>query len=182
MRPARPHKNYCSLIPHSCSDFPSQESAFFFSEAATALQWGWLSDRFGRRPILLLGPLGLTFAMLRFGYSTSFWPMVWSRCMQGIFNGNIGAYLARQARTRHSKFYRCFKNCPSGGWCVQVKSDRTKLDLVVQLTDSSNIGDAFAMIPLMWSVGSTIAYVSSLFPLVLVNSRPSFIARLLAAC
>lgn len=40
--------------------------------------------------MLLLGPLGLMFAMFKFGYSTSFWSLVWSRCLQGAFNGNIG--------------------------------------------------------------------------------------------
>lgn len=39
----------------------------------------------------MIGPLGLTFAMLKFGYSKSFLSMVISRCFQGVFNGNIGA-------------------------------------------------------------------------------------------
>ncbi|KAF7762283.1 hypothetical protein Agabi119p4_8876 [Agaricus bisporus var. burnettii] len=98
------------------------ESTFFFTETITVFHWGWLSDRIGRRPVLLLGPLGLTFAMLWFGYSTSFWPLVFARCFQGIFNGNIGV-----SKT-----------------------------IMVELTDKTNVGDAFAMMPLMWSIGSTI--------------------------
>ncbi|KAG5653633.1 hypothetical protein H0H81_011735 [Sphagnurus paluster] len=98
------------------------ESAFFFAEAFTVFQWGRASDRFGRRPILLLGPLGLSIAMLIFGLSNNFWTLVVSRCMQGVFNGNIGV----------SK------------------------SVMAELTDSTNIADAFAMIPLMWSFGSTI--------------------------
>jgi MFS family permease len=70
--------------------FSSQQSTFFFAETITVFHWGWLSDRIGRRPVLLLGPLGLCFAMLGFGFSTSFWPLVWARCLQGVFNGNIG--------------------------------------------------------------------------------------------
>ncbi len=71
---------------------------FFFAEAATVFQWGWLSDRIGRRPVLLLGPLGLTFAMLKFGVSDSFWSLVWTRCFQGMFNGNIGMLYFNKAR------------------------------------------------------------------------------------
>ena len=71
----------------------SQESAFFFAEATTVVFWGMASDRFGRRPVLILGPLGLSIAMLGFGASTSFWPLVYFRCFQGIFNGNIGMIL-----------------------------------------------------------------------------------------
>ena len=37
---------------------------------------GHLSDQYGRRPVLLLGPLGLTITMFSFGMSTTFWP--WS--------------------------------------------------------------------------------------------------------
>ncbi|KAH9481768.1 Major facilitator-type transporter psiT2 [Psilocybe cubensis] len=66
------------------------ESAFFLAECLTVVQWGYLSDRYGRRPILLCAPVGLAFAMLVFGSSTTFWPLVLSRCMQGVFNGNIG--------------------------------------------------------------------------------------------
>ncbi|KAF4618794.1 hypothetical protein D9613_010002 [Agrocybe pediades] len=66
------------------------ESAFFAAESLTVVQWGYLSDRYGRRPILLCAPLGLTIAMLGFGSSTTFWPLVGFRCLQGIFNGNIG--------------------------------------------------------------------------------------------
>ncbi|KAF5379711.1 hypothetical protein D9615_005711 [Tricholomella constricta] len=98
------------------------ESAFFFAEALTVFQWGRASDRFGRRPILLLGPLGLSLAMLSFGLSNNFWTLVVSRCMQGVFNGNIGV----------SK------------------------SVMGEITDSTNIADAFAMMPLMWSFGSTI--------------------------
>jgi len=56
----------------------------------TVVQWGYLSDRYGRRPVLLTAPLGLTVAMLGFGTSTTFWPLVAFRCFQGIFNGGIG--------------------------------------------------------------------------------------------
>ncbi|PPQ68704.1 hypothetical protein CVT25_012105 [Psilocybe cyanescens] len=66
------------------------ESAFFLAECLCVVQWGYLSDRYGRRPILLCAPIGLAASMLIFGMSTTFWPLVISRCLQGIFNGNIG--------------------------------------------------------------------------------------------
>ena len=57
------------------------------------MQWGYLSDRFGRRPLLILGPLGLTFSMFSFGTSTTFITLVVSRFFQGVFNGSIGEYI-----------------------------------------------------------------------------------------
>ena len=68
----------------------AQEAIFFAAEAATVLQWGRLSDRIGRKPPLVFGTLGLAAAIMSFGLSKTFWPLVLSRCVQGIFNGNIG--------------------------------------------------------------------------------------------
>ncbi|KAF8228343.1 MFS general substrate transporter [Tricholoma matsutake] len=98
------------------------ESAFFISEALTVFHWGWASDRYGRRPVLLLGPLGLSIALGIFGLSKGFWLLVISRCFQGVFNGNIGV-----SKT-----------------------------VIAEITDASNIADAFAFMPLMWSCGVTI--------------------------
>lgn len=67
-----------------------QESAFFLAEAFTVIFWGMASDRFGRRPVLLFGPLGLSLVMVAFGMTTAFPWLVVFRLLQGVFNGNIG--------------------------------------------------------------------------------------------
>ncbi|KAJ7116549.1 MFS general substrate transporter [Mycena epipterygia] len=66
------------------------ESVFFLAECLTVVYFGRASDRYGRRPVLLFGPVGLALAMLGFGLSKRFWSLVVFRCMQGAFNGNIG--------------------------------------------------------------------------------------------
>ncbi|KAJ7159184.1 hypothetical protein C8R43DRAFT_842992, partial [Mycena crocata] len=66
------------------------ESAFFLAESSTVFHWGRSSDMYGRRPVLLLGPLGLGLSMLEFGLSGTFWKLFAFRCAQGAFNGNIG--------------------------------------------------------------------------------------------
>jgi MFS family permease len=65
---------------------------FFVAEFLSVFSWGRASDRFGRRPILLLGPLGLAFSLIGFGWSKTFASLVFFRCAQGVFNGNIGSY------------------------------------------------------------------------------------------
>ena len=65
---------------------------FFFSEFMTCLQWGRLSDYYGRRPVLLFGPLGLALSMYGFGLSKTFWQLCIFRFLQGTFNGNIGLW------------------------------------------------------------------------------------------
>ncbi|KIK60211.1 hypothetical protein GYMLUDRAFT_226269 [Collybiopsis luxurians FD-317 M1] len=66
------------------------ESLFFISESLLAYHAGRASDFYGRRPFLLIGPFGLSIAMVLFGLSRSFWSMVIARILMGVFNGNIG--------------------------------------------------------------------------------------------
>ena len=59
--------------------------------------WGRLSDRYGRRPILIVGLLGSTLSYLIFAYAGSIWVLVLSRIMAGIGGANIPvaqAYIA----------------------------------------------------------------------------------------
>ncbi|KIJ26674.1 hypothetical protein M422DRAFT_236419 [Sphaerobolus stellatus SS14] len=66
------------------------ESSFFLTEAIFVSIWAHLSDRVGRKPILLFGSLGLVCALISFGYSTTLAGVLVSRAMQGVLNGNIG--------------------------------------------------------------------------------------------
>jgi len=52
--------------------------------------WGWLSDKLGRRPVLLFGVCATIACELLFGFSQNFaWAIV-ARFLWGILNGNIG--------------------------------------------------------------------------------------------
>ncbi|KAI0714269.1 MFS general substrate transporter [Cerioporus squamosus] len=98
------------------------ESLFFATEAMFIMQWARLSDRIGRKPVLLTGVGGLCISMLFFGLSKTFTGLVISRCIVGMLNGNIGV----------------------------IKS------MIADLTDSTNMAQGFAMMPVMWSIGGTI--------------------------
>lgn len=65
-------------------------SAFAFSEALTGFFWGSVSDRVGRKPVLLLGCAGTMLSLLIVGFSTNFWVALFGRVVGGILNGNIG--------------------------------------------------------------------------------------------
>jgi MFS family permease len=67
-----------------------QVSAFFATEAITVLYWSRLSDRIGRKPVLLVGLFGITLSMILVGMSRSFWALVVSRSICGALNGNSG--------------------------------------------------------------------------------------------
>ena len=65
-------------------------SSFALAEALTGCFWGSLSDRIGRKPVLLMGCMGTMLSMLLFGFATNFWSALAARTLGGLLNGNIG--------------------------------------------------------------------------------------------
>ncbi|KAF2644605.1 MFS multidrug transporter-like protein [Massarina eburnea CBS 473.64] len=65
-------------------------SAFSLAEACTGMFWGGLSDRLGRKPVLLLGCFGTISSLLVVGFAPSFWVALCGRIVGGVLNGNIG--------------------------------------------------------------------------------------------
>jgi MFS family permease len=52
--------------------------------------WGGLSDRIGRKPVLLMGCLGTIASLIVVGFSPNFWVALFGRFLGGALNGNIG--------------------------------------------------------------------------------------------
>lgn len=65
-------------------------SAFSLAEALTGIFWGSLSDRVGRKPILLCGCIGTVLSLLIIGFAQNFWVALAGRTIGGMLNGNIG--------------------------------------------------------------------------------------------
>ncbi|KAH9823200.1 major facilitator superfamily domain-containing protein [Melampsora americana] len=65
------------------------ESLFAVSQLCTVLFWGRLSDRIGRKPVLLSGLIGLSVGMVAFGVQWSFVGLILARSFAGAMNGNI---------------------------------------------------------------------------------------------
>ncbi|KAI6030874.1 major facilitator superfamily domain-containing protein [Pisolithus orientalis] len=114
------------------------ESLFYVTQALTMLYWSRLSDHIGRKPVLLVGLMGLSVSNLCFGLSRTFWTLVASRCIAGALNGNVGV----------------------------LKS------VIGEITDNTNMAQAFALIPVAFTVGASIAYVNS-FPRPLGAKSPN---------
>ncbi len=52
--------------------------------------WGQLSERYGRKPILMVGVAGAAFSMLLFGLSTNLWMLFIARALGGILSAATG--------------------------------------------------------------------------------------------
>ncbi len=72
-------------------------SIYSFAQLIFSPIWGSLSDKYGRRPIMLISTFGASFAYLLFGLAHTLWLLFLSRLIAGIMGGNIStaqAYVA----------------------------------------------------------------------------------------
>lgn len=64
-------------------------SAYAVAEAMTAMIWGAVSDRYGRKPVVLLGLCGVAISSLLFGLAKTYWVALLARFVGGSLNGNV---------------------------------------------------------------------------------------------
>ena len=71
--------------------------SFTAAQLVSAPMWGRFSDRYGRRPALLVGLGAAAIAYVVFAFATSLWLLLLSRLVQGAGGGTVGviqAYVA----------------------------------------------------------------------------------------
>jgi MFS family permease len=74
-------------------------SSFAVAQLASSPVWGKFSDRYGRRPAMLIGLGASAFAYVIFGFATSLWMLFASRIVQGLGGGTTGVAQAYVADT-----------------------------------------------------------------------------------
>jgi DHA1 family multidrug resistance protein-like MFS transporter len=81
------------ILPFYIEQFHAGGSAFGLLVAIAALTeflfgpvWGSISDRVGRKPILMIGMFGFGLSMLLFGLSTELWMLFASRALSGVLS------------------------------------------------------------------------------------------------
>ncbi|KAI9823417.1 MAG: hypothetical protein M1832_002427 [Thelocarpon impressellum] len=89
-------------LPEMASTFPEVDasrvglyvgiiaSSFALAQFATNFYWGWLSDRIGRKPVILIGTALTAACFVAFGFCRNMWQAVLVQVMMGLVNGNQG--------------------------------------------------------------------------------------------
>jgi len=70
------------------------ESAFSISSLLSIYHWARLSDVIGRRPVIFIGILGVSFATALFGLQRTLPGILLVRCIGGFFSGNTAVIYA----------------------------------------------------------------------------------------
>lgn len=65
-------------------------SAFALAQLATNFFWGWLSDRIGRKPVIMLGTILTAACFVAFGFCRTLGQAIVVQAMMGLVNGNQG--------------------------------------------------------------------------------------------
>ena len=65
-------------------------SAFALAQFATNFFWGWLSDKAGRKPVILLGTILTAACFVAFGFCKTLWQAIAVQALMGLVNGNQG--------------------------------------------------------------------------------------------
>lgn len=124
-------------------------SAFSLSEALTGMFWGSLSDRVGRKPVLLSGCFGTMVSLLLVGLAPNFWVALFGRALGGALNGNIGVIqtmvgeLVKRPEHERRSFTASYNE---------------------RQTDVSFTARAYAIMPFVWSIGTIIGPGESCHP------------------
>ena len=65
-------------------------SSFALAQFTTNFAWGWLSDRIGRKPVVLTGTFLTACCFVAFGFCRTLWQAIVVQALMGLVNGNQG--------------------------------------------------------------------------------------------
>src|SRR5213076_234518 len=90
---------YATHLHASATTIGFLTAAFPVAQLLASPVWGRVSDRYGRRPALLVGLTASTLAYVIFGFAGSLWLLFVSRFVQGLGGGTTGVAQAYVADT-----------------------------------------------------------------------------------
>ncbi|KAL0316675.1 UNVERIFIED_CONTAM: protein ZINC INDUCED FACILITATOR-LIKE 1, partial [Sesamum radiatum] len=79
-------------------------SSFMFGRALTSLLWGMVADKYGRKPIIMIGTITVVIFNTLFGLSVNYWMAISTRFPFGSLCGILGpmrAYASEICRKEH---------------------------------------------------------------------------------
>ncbi|GLJ36528.1 hypothetical protein SUGI_0733980 [Cryptomeria japonica] len=79
-------------------------SSFMVGRFLFSVVWGVAADRYGRKPVIIIGAISIIVLNTLFGLSVNYWMAISTRFLLGSFNGLIGtikAYAIEVSREEH---------------------------------------------------------------------------------
>jgi multidrug resistance protein len=108
---------YATRLGANAATVGALVAAFSVAQLLSAPAWGWMSDKYGRRPAILVGLLVSAVAYVIFAFADSLWLLFVSRIIQGLGGGTIGVVQAYVADITEGK-----DRAKALGWLSAVTS------------------------------------------------------------
>jgi MFS family permease len=105
------------------------------------MYWGGVSDRVGRKPVVICGILGTMSSLLLVGLAPNFWVALAGRIIGGALNGNIGVIQTMVGEIVKRPEHECRLACQTE---------------TASLHANRHAARAYAVMPFVWSIGTII--------------------------
>ncbi|XP_010492150.1 PREDICTED: protein ZINC INDUCED FACILITATOR-LIKE 1-like [Camelina sativa] len=92
--------------------------SFMVGRALTSVIWGLVADRYGRKPVILIGTASVVVFNTLFGLSLNFWMAVITRFCLGSFNGLVGPIKAYAVETFRDEYQGLALSAVSTAWGI----------------------------------------------------------------
>ncbi|KAL3623296.1 hypothetical protein CASFOL_032112 [Castilleja foliolosa] len=79
-------------------------SSFMLGRALTSIFWGKIADKYGRKPVIIIGSFSIVVLSTLFGFSVNFWMALITRFLLGSLNGVLGPIKAYAVETVREEY------------------------------------------------------------------------------
>ncbi|KAK8691751.1 hypothetical protein V6N13_075249 [Hibiscus sabdariffa] len=93
-------------------------SAFMLGRALTSVPWGIFADRYGRKPVIIMGTISVVIFNTLFGLSVNFWMAVITRFLLGSMNGLLGPIKAYAVEIFRAEYQALALSSVSTSWGI----------------------------------------------------------------
>ncbi|AES68621.1 putative major facilitator superfamily [Medicago truncatula] len=93
-------------------------SAYMLGRASTSILWGMIADRYGRKPVVIIGIISVIIFNTLFGLCTSFWMAVTMRFVLGGLNGLLGPMKAYSSEIFREEYQALGQSTVAAAWGV----------------------------------------------------------------
>uniref|UniRef100_A0A1J3CIH8 Protein ZINC INDUCED FACILITATOR-LIKE 1 n=1 Tax=Noccaea caerulescens TaxID=107243 RepID=A0A1J3CIH8_NOCCA len=92
--------------------------SFMLGRTLTSVFWGIVADRYGRKPVILIGTASVVIFNTLFGLSLNFWMAIIMRFCLGSFNGLLGPIKAYAMETFRDEYQSLALSAVSTAWGI----------------------------------------------------------------
>ncbi|KAF8034932.1 hypothetical protein BT93_C1071 [Corymbia citriodora subsp. variegata] len=93
-------------------------SSFMFGRALTSVFWGIVADRYGRKPVIIMGTTAVVIFNTLFGLSVNFWMAIAMRFLLGSLNGLLGPIKAYATEIFREEYQALGVSTVSTAWGI----------------------------------------------------------------